>query len=160
MASVTKELQYKIAAETISGRLPDAAPFEEKMFVVSHVLYDTLPHCFWAGFYLPRQDLLTLGPSAGPPACAQIDYSGVCGSAARTRETLIVADVEKFPGHISCDPRAKSEIVVPVFDEDGTLVAVLDLDSTTLTAFDSNDRKALEEIVGSVFAESAVRQPS
>ncbi len=150
--AITKKRQYEAAAVAISQRLQEPLTFKDRMTLVADVLYETLAHCFWAGFYIPRRDVLLLGPGAGPPACAEIDDDGVCGTAARKLETLLVPDVHKFPGHIICDPRAKSEIVVPVIDSAGTLIAVLDLDSSTLAAFDEIDKEALEELVRYVFA--------
>ena len=92
-------------------------------------------------------DKLVLGPFQGPVACMQIPYGkGVCGTAWQRAETVIVPDVEQFPGHIACSSESKSEIVVPVFSHDGKVVAVLDIDSEHLATFDDTDRKYLEDI--------------
>jgi GAF domain-containing protein len=91
---------------------------------------------------------LLIGPYQGTLGCLHISFDrGVCGAAARRRETIVVPDVHQFPGHIACDPNSKSEIVVPVFDSDDELMAVLDVDSAEYAAFDEVDRRHLEEIV-------------
>ena len=102
---------------------------------------------FWVGFYLKKEDQLVLGPFQGPLACTRIKFGeGVCGHAYSTRETVIVPNVDEFPGHIACSTSAKSEIVVPVFDHGGSVVAVLDVDSDRLGDFNDDDRHGLEKI--------------
>ena len=101
----------------------------------------------WVGFYLVKKDELVLGPFQGPVACTRIRKGrGVCGSSWQQQKTLIVPDVEKFPGHIACSSLSKSEIVVPVI-RNGEVVAVLDADSSGYDQFDETDKKWLEEIV-------------
>jgi L-methionine (R)-S-oxide reductase len=103
---------------------------------------------YWTGFYRVCGDRLVVGPYIGTVGCLQIEFGkGVCGTSAARRETVIVPDVNAFPGHIACDPKSKSEIVVPVFAPDGELVAVLDVDSDRLDAFDDDDRAGLEKLV-------------
>ena len=103
---------------------------------------------FWVGFYRVQADELVLGPFQGPIACTRIKKGrGVCGSAWEKGATIIVDDVEKFPGHIACSSASKSEIVVPVFDK-GNIVGVLDVDSAHLSDFDEIDQIYLEKIVG------------
>lgn len=106
---------------------------------------------FWVGFYLVKdENTLILGPFQGPVACTRIMFGrGVCGSAWKEGRTLIVPDVEAFPGHIACSSLSKSEIVVPVF-KDNRVVAVLDVDSTELNTYDETDRMFLEKIVGMI----------
>jgi GAF domain-containing protein len=103
---------------------------------------------FWCGFYEvdPRKEReLVVGPYQGTLGCLRIPFGkGVCGACAAQRETIIVPDVHAFPGHIACDSRSNSEIVVPVFDAAGALVAVLDVDSTAFAAFDEVDARGLE----------------
>lgn len=102
---------------------------------------------FWVGFYLVKNDELVLGPFQGPVACTRIRKGrGVCGSSWEQQKTLIVPDVEKFPGHIACSSLSKSEIVVPVIRND-EVVAVLDVDSDQYDQFDSTDQQYLEQIV-------------
>ena len=105
---------------------------------------------FWVGFYLVKGDQLVLGPFQGPVACTRINKGrGVCGTSWAKAETLIVPDVEKFPGHIACSSLSKSEIVVPLL-KDGTVWGVLDVDSEQLGQFDETDRQFLEKIVESI----------
>lgn len=108
------------------------------------------PRFFWTGFYLVDPDKpeeLVVGPYQGTLGCLRIPFGrGVCGAAAATGETQLVPDVEAFPGHIACDSRSKSEIVVPVFDGAGQLAAVLDVDSAEPDAFDAEDQAGLEAI--------------
>jgi len=102
---------------------------------------------FWVGFYLVKDGMLILGPFQGPIACTRIAYGkGVCGTAWKERKTLIIPDVEQFPGHIACNSESKSEIVVPLFS-DGEVVGVLDIDSNRLNDFNETDAVFLEEIV-------------
>lgn len=102
---------------------------------------------FWIGFYLVKQDELVLGPFQGPVACTRIRKGrGVCGSSWATASTLIVPDVEKFPGHIACSSLSKSEIVVPLFKA-GEVAGVLDVDSDEYNSFDETDQHYLEQIV-------------
>jgi len=102
---------------------------------------------FWVGFYLVKGDELILGPFQGPVACTRIPFGkGVCGTALKERRTIIVPDVEQFPGHIACNSESKSEIVVPLFDKD-EIVGVLDIDSDRLNNFDEIDAIYLEKII-------------
>ncbi|RYY16755.1 MAG: GAF domain-containing protein, partial [Cytophagaceae bacterium] len=101
---------------------------------------------FWVGFYLVKGDELVLGPFQGPIACTRIRKGrGVCGASWAEARTVLVPDVEEFPGHIACSSDSKSEIVVPVF-KNGTVVAVLDVDSDQLNDFDADDQAALEQL--------------
>jgi L-methionine (R)-S-oxide reductase len=118
------------------------------MATINSILSHRFPHFYWTGFYRVCGTRLIVGPYIGTVGCLQIEFGkGVCGTAAAKRETVIVADVNQFPGHIACDPSSKSEIVVPVFGPDGELIAVLDVDSDQLNAFDEEDRRGLEKIV-------------
>jgi L-methionine (R)-S-oxide reductase len=103
----------------------------------------------WTGFYRRIGPVkLLVGPFQGTIGCLEIDFGkGVCGTAAAREESVIVANVDEFPGHIACDARSRSEIVVPVFDRAGDLIAVLDIDSEKLGAFDEEDRRQLESWV-------------
>ena len=105
---------------------------------------------FWVGFYLVKNNELVLGPFQGPVACTRIRKGkGVCGTSWAEARTLIVADVEAFPGHIACSSLSRSEIVVPII-RDGEVLGVLDVDSVELGAFDGEDQRWLEEVVGSI----------
>jgi GAF domain-containing protein len=112
------------------------------------VLHERLPYASWAGFYrVVAPGLLRVGPYQGPLGCLEISFDrGVCGAAARERATQLVPDVDAFPGHIACDASARSEIVVPIHDPEGELIAVLDLDSHQPAAFDEVDRENLERV--------------
>ena len=118
------------------------------MATINSVLANTFETYFWTGFYRVCGERLVVGPYIGTVGCLQIDFGkGVCGTAAARRETVIVPDVNQFPGHIACDAASKSEIVVPVFGPGNELIAVLDVDSDQLAAFDEEDREGLEQIV-------------
>lgn len=120
------------------------------------MLFQSLPDINWAGFYFLKGEELVLGPFQGKPACVRIGPGrGVCGSAAAKRQTLIVPDVHKFPGHIACDSASKSEIVVPLVLGD-RLLGVLDIDSPLAARFDKDDATGLETIVASLLAASDV----
>jgi L-methionine (R)-S-oxide reductase len=111
---------------------------------MSALLFQALPDLNWSGFYFLQDGELVLGPFQGKVACVRIAMgSGVCGTAAQRRQTLVVKDVHAFPGHIACDAASGSEIVVPLV-KDGRLLGVLDLDSPNLARFDDEDRKGLE----------------
>lgn len=113
---------------------------------VAALLHETF-EWWWTGFYRVDGESLVLGPFQGPVACTRIPFGhGVCGTAWERRETIIVPDVEQFPGHIACSSLSRSEIVVPIFKDDA-VVGVLDIDSKELSAFDQTDAIWLEKIV-------------
>lgn len=116
-----------------------------RMANAAAMIHDTF-RFWWTGFYRVQGEQLVLGPFQGPVACTRIGFGrGVCGSAWQQQRTLVVPDVEQFPGHIACSSRSKSEIVVPVL-RDGTVIAVLDIDSENLATFDETDQRYLEQI--------------
>ncbi len=118
------------------------------MATINSVLTQSFDHYYWTGFYRVCGDRLVVGPYIGTVGCLQIEFGkGVCGTAASRRETVIVPDVNAFPGHIACDAKSKSEIVVPVFGPDDELIAVFDADSDRLDAFSESDRAGLETIM-------------
>ena len=118
------------------------------MATINSVLANRFDYYFWTGFYRLMEGRLVVGPYIGTVGCLQIDLGrGVCGTAAAEQRTVIVPDVEKFPGHIACDANSKSEIVVPVFRPGRKLLGVLDVDSDQLDAFDADDQEGLERIV-------------
>ena len=113
---------------------------------LSALLFHSLPDLNWAGFYFLKEEGLVLGPFQGKPACVRIAVGkGVCGTAAQQRQTVVVPDVQKFPGHIACDSASRSEIVVPLVRFD-RVIGVLDLDSPNLSRFDEEDRRGLEAL--------------
>jgi GAF domain-containing protein len=121
---------------------------------LSALLWHALPGLNWCGFYLYDGTELVVGPFQGLPACIRIPLDkGVCGAAASTRQTQVVADVNAFPGHIACDSASQSECVVPLVAADGSLIGVLDLDSPRTQRFDAEDARGLEAIA-QAFVES------
>lgn len=114
---------------------------------VSALLYEKLPCVNWVGFYIAEGKRLVLGPFQGRPACIEIPFGkGVCGTAAESRKSVLVPDVHEFPGHIACDGRSRSELVIPVF-AGASLFGVLDVDSPEKGRFTEEDREALERLV-------------
>ncbi len=119
-----------------------------RMATIAALLHGKQSHFFWTGFYRREGDRLVVGPYQGPLACAVLPgFDGVCWAAVQRGESVIVADVHTFAGHVACDARSKSEIVVPVRDPAGEIVAVLDVDSDQPDVFDEVDRIGLESIV-------------
>lgn len=148
--SVYKEERYKEILPKISALLEGEEDIIAKMANFSAVLHQTFGF-WWTGFYRVQGEELVLGPFQGPLACMHIPYGkGVCGTAWKRRETVIVPDVEQFPGHIACSSESRSEIVVPV-RHDGGIIAVLDIDSADLATFDETDKNYLEEILRTCF---------
>ena len=120
----------------------------------SALLFDALPQVSWAGFYFLRGEELVVGPFQGKPACIRIALGrGVCGTAAQTRETQLVRDVNAFDGHIACDAASQSEIVVPLILADGSLLGVWDVDSPVINRFDEDDREGMQALCA-VFMEA------
>lgn len=118
------------------------------------LVWHALPDLNWCGFYLFDGTELVVGPFQGKPACVRIALGkGVCGTAAATRETQVVRDVDAFDGHIACDAASRSEIVVPLVDRDGRLLGVWDVDSPSIARFDADDRDGMERLCA-IFIES------
>jgi len=153
--SATKAERYTAAAEEVAAVLAGEPNLTARLATVAAMLAAAFESYFWTGFYLvdpDRPEELVVGPYQGTLGCLRIAFGrGVCGAAAADRRTVIVPDVEAFPGHIACDARSKSEIVVPVFAADGALIGVLDVDSTELAAFDGEDAAGLERILAETF---------
>ncbi len=142
----TKEEKYLSILPQIKGLLEGEADLVANMANVCAALKEQFGW-FWVGFYVIKNNVLVLGPFQGPVACTRIyKGKGVCGSAWLQEKTLIVPDVQQFPGHIACSSLSQSEIVIPIF-KGGAVIAVLDVDSESLDHFDSTDQKYLEEIV-------------
>ena len=141
-----KEEKYQLLVSQISSLINGEKDTTAVMSNVAAAIHQTMGF-WWTGFYRVIGNELVLGPFQGPVACMHIPYGkGVCGTSWQRAETVIVPDVEQFPGHIACSSESKSEIVVPVFGNDGKVVAVLDIDSEQLATFDDTDRRYLEEI--------------
>ncbi len=150
-----KAARYAEVEEEILAVLEGEPDRTARMATVASMLNDAFPVFFWTGFYVvdpAKGDELVVGPYQGTLGCLRIAFGrGVCGTAAATGQTQIVHDVHAFEGHIACDSRSQSEIVVPVSDASGQLIAVFDVDAAEVGAFDSVDARALEQLLGKVF---------
>ncbi len=153
--SSEKNARYREVGAEIAAVLDGEGNIVARMATVSNMLHHAFDHYFWTGFYLvdpEKRDELVIGPYQGTLGCLRIPFGkGVCGAAAARRETVIVEDVHEFAGHIACDARSESEIVVPVFDASGALFAVFDVDSDRKAMFDAHDKAGLEAILKAVF---------
>lgn len=139
--------KYKLLLEQIKSLTEGETDVVAKMANVAAVIHSEMGF-WWTGFYRVVGGELVLGPFQGPVACMHIPFGrGVCGTAWKQGETIVVPDVEQFPGHIACSSESRSEIVVPVFSGSGEITAVLDIDSRELGTFDEVDKEWLEKIV-------------
>ena len=142
-----KTEKYRLLERQVAALLEGETDVIAKMANVAAVLHETFGF-WWTGFYRVAGDELVLGPFQGPVACMHIPFGkGVCGTAWKRNETVVVPDVEQFPGHIACSSASRSEIVVPVHGPEGAVTAVLDIDSDRLATFDEEDKVWLEKIV-------------
>ena len=148
--------RYAEVAEEIAAVLDGEPDRIARMATVAAMLAQSFDDYFWTGFYVvdpARTDELVVGPYQGTLGCLRIAFGrGVCGRAAAERRTVIVEDVDAFPGHIACDSRSKSEIVSPVFDAKGELIAVFDVDSERPAAFGEVNRDGIERILKATFS--------
>ena len=151
----TKKRLYEHALREIKERVKDVDSVVSRMATVVSVLKNKMPHYFWCGFYFAEEGEMVVGPYQGSTACPNISYDGVCGVSAKNKKSLIVPDVHKFPGHIVCDERSNSEIVVPLIDKRGMVIAVLDVDSSEFDAFDEFDRNFLEKKIMPILFEKS-----
>ncbi len=147
---MTKPETYAEVAKQITAVNAGEPSHIARYATAACLLFEAFDYFFWTGFYLADPDKpgeLVIGPYQGSLGCLRIPFGrGVCGAAAQSRETIIVENVHDFPGHIACDSRSMSEIVVPVYGAGGTLAAVLDVDSAKTGAFDAEDKAGLERI--------------
>ena len=144
---MSKEAQYDLILRQITALVEGETDMVAKMANVAAVLHGSFGF-WWTGFYRVAGEELILGPFQGPVACVHIPFGkGVCGTAWKRNESVVVPDVEAFPGHIACSSASRSEIVVPVHGPDGAVTAVLDIDSDRLATFDETDRIWLEKVV-------------
>jgi L-methionine (R)-S-oxide reductase len=152
MMAAQKRARYRELEEQLASVLEGEDDLLAGMTSVVCLLHNAFPYFYWTGFYrrvAPTE--LLIGPYQGTLGCLRISYDrGVCGAAARERRTVIVPDVHLFPGHIACDALSASEIVVPLLDDSGDLLAVLDVDSTIRDAFDEVDAEGLERILAMI----------
>jgi GAF domain-containing protein len=138
----------ELRAQFLGSRQPMA-----RMATVTAVLHSRLKHFFWTGFYLLVDGELTVGPYQGAPACVVLEpHRGVCWAGVDRGAPIVVPDVHRFEGHIECDGRANSEIVVPLRDPSGEIVGVLDVDSADFDAFDAVDEEKLAEVLAMIYA--------
>jgi len=156
MAIEDKQARYAVVAGESAAVLDGEPDRIARMATVAALLRQAFAHFFWVGFYVvdpARPGELVVGPYQGTLGCLRIAFGrGVCGAAAASLRTQIVPDVNAFPGHIACDGRSRSEIVVPVFDPVGDLIAVLDVDATQRAAFDEIDAEGLDAILRAIFS--------
>ena len=146
--SAPKEELYASLARSLESMLAGESDSLAHLANAAALLFEALPDINWAGFYIRRGDDLVLGPFQGKPACVRIPIGrGVCGTSAERRQTIVVPDVHRFPGHIACDAASRSEIVVPLLAGAG-LAGVLDLDAPREGRFDEEDRRGLERFTG------------
>ena len=141
-----KEEKYQLLTEQIKALTAGENDVVSVMANVCAAIHEAMGF-FWTGFYIVKEGELRLGPFQGPVACMHIGFGrGVCGTAWQQCQTQVVPDVEQFPGHIACSSLSRSEIVVPIVTADGTVKAVLDIDSKELATFDNTDVTYLEQI--------------
>jgi len=153
---MNKKEIYKDVAKQISAVIDGETSVTARYATAACLLSEAFDYFFWTGFYVVdplKPTELVVGPYQGTLGCLRIPFGkGVCGTSAQKGETIIVEDVHAFPGHIACDSRSNSEIVVPVYDKDGKLAAVLDVDSTEIGSFDEDDKEGLEAICKSLLS--------
>ncbi|MBY0422195.1 MAG: GAF domain-containing protein [Parvularculaceae bacterium] len=157
MDAAAKSARYREVEKEIAATVEGETNLVARMATVANLLHHAFDHYFWTGFYVVDPEKareLVVGPYQGSLGCLRIPFGkGVCGTAAERRATVVVPDVHEFPGHIACDSRSESEIVVPVFDRSGRLIAVFDVDSDEKAMFDATDQEHLERILRRVAAD-------
>lgn len=156
MSADDRSRTYRTLVQEVEALLESLDDPVAAMATAAAAVHGKLPYASWTGFYRTvAPDLLRIGPYQGPVGCLEIPFGrGVCGTAAQERRSQLVPDVDAFPGHVACDAAARSEVVVPVMDGSGALVAVLDVDSHQPAAFTEQDVAGLERVaerVGRVF---------
>ncbi len=146
----SKEEKYKTLVPQINALIGDETDLVANLANVAAALKETF-NFFWVGFYIVKNNELVLGPFQRPIACTRIGLGkGVCGTSWKEKKTIIVPNVDEFPGHIACSSASKSEIVVPVFNKQNEVIMVLDVDSDQLNSFDSTDQRFLEQVVSTL----------
>lgn len=146
-----KEVKYNLLLKQVKATLEGESDIIANMANLAAMIHQTFGF-WWTGFYIVRDGMLVLGPFQGPVACTRIAKGrGVCGTAWAKDSTIVVPDVEEFPGHIACSSFSRSEIVVPIHDAEGNFVAELDIDSEKLATFDDTDALWLERIVADLW---------
>ena len=143
--------RYQRIISQLEGLLTKTSDPVARMATIAAVLSNKFEYFFWCGFYFVHGDKLIVGPYQGPVACQVLQGTGVCLASVTQNKSIVVPDVHKFPGHIACDSRSNSEIVVPVRDPGGNILALLDVDSASYNSFDETDRIYLEIITALVY---------
>lgn len=152
MDKTKKEGRYQRLYTQIEGLMHKCNNRTSRMATIAAVLHHKMEYFFWTGFYLLNDGKLQVGPYQGPVACQELEKNkGVCWAGINRGETIVVEDVHQFPGHIACDSRSNSEVVVPIKNEKGEIVGVMDVDSKELASFDDVDARELEKIVQLIF---------
>lgn len=142
---LSKYQRLELQLATLLAKSPDLI---SQISTINAVLYHKIPAIFWVGVYFKVGNSLQIGPYQGSLACQILEHpKGVCWASIINKKTIIVDDVEKFPGHIACDSRSKSEIAIPIYNKNDEIIAVLDIDSDKLATFDETDKTGLEQIV-------------
>lgn len=141
-----KQERYSLLLPQLESLVSDETDFIANLSNIVAALKQTM-NFFWVGVYIVKENQLVLGPFQGPVACTRINYGqGVCGASWKEKKTILVPNVEEFPGHIACNSASQSEIVLPAF-KDGVVALVLDIDSDTVNDFDETDQQALEKVM-------------
>ena len=146
-----KEGRYQRIITQLDDLLTKTSDPIARMATIAAVLSHKFDYFFWCGFYFAHGDKMIVGPYQGPVACQVLKGTGVCLDAVKQNNSIVVPDVHKYSGHIACDSRSNSEIVVPVRDGNGKIIAVLDVDSASFNSFDETDRKYLEIITSAIY---------
>jgi GAF domain-containing protein len=147
-----KRGRYNRIYNQISELMPKSDDKLARMATIIAVLHHKMEYYFWTGFYFLKEDRLIVGPYQGPVACQELQKNtGVCWAGINRQEPVLVPDVEQFPGHIACDARSKSEIVLPVRNDKNEIIGVLDIDSSEADAFDEVDKEELTRILGLIY---------
>jgi L-methionine (R)-S-oxide reductase len=157
MEPLKKKGRYLRIYKQLQVLLLKSDDFDARMATIVAVLHHKMETFFWTGFYILKDGELIVRSYQGPVACQVLEKNtGVCWAVINQQKTIVVPDVHKFPGHIACDSRSKSEIVVPLRDTKNRIIGVLDVDSASLNAFDSIDAEYLEKILGLLFQKTEV----
>lgn len=147
--AMNKAARYERIHQQIAGLMQKSTDRSARMATVCAVLHYKLPYFFWTGFYILQEEKLIVSTYQGPVACMELNRNqGVCWAVIRSGQAIIVPDVHEFEGHIACDSRSKSEIVIPFYEKDGSIIGVLDVDSESLNSFDETDAEWLMKIIG------------
>jgi GAF domain-containing protein len=152
METLKKQARYQRLYEQLEALIKKSTDADARMATIVAVLHHKMEDFFWTGFYFLKSGELLVKTYQGPLACQVLEkHKGVCWAAIDQQKTMVVPDVHQFPGHIACDSRSRSEVVVPVKNSAGAICGVLDVDSESLNSFDSTDAEWLEKIVNLIY---------